>query len=195
MGSIHSSLEMQSCDFVSCAQGGLTALLWLSHVMIGFPALSYPMNFQLVLDGVSHAAQFHILDPLLKDKDITSVARAYEALRGCQDAAVNHLSFWLIHGHRANGAFQSTLGIGLWIIIFMLPLEHRAPVHFLLAYLQISIGLCEASIIWGGPFPDEVAKFGGSKPSRKQVSQRRSRVASHAQMLRPSKAIFGYTGS
>ena len=46
----------------------------------------------------------------------------------------------------------------------MLPVKDRAAVHFLIAYLQIVVGLVAASLVWGCPLPDLVVKFGGTKP-------------------------------
>ena len=46
----------------------------------------------------------------------------------------------------------------------MMPIKHRAPVHFLVGYLQMVVGLVASSLVFGGPFPDLVVKFGGTKP-------------------------------
>merc|ERR1712048_1279916 len=89
---------------------------------------------------------------------------AYEAFKNCDDVAVKHMAFWLVSLQRTWGAFQTAFGIGLWCIIFLLPVRHRAAVHFIISYLQITVGFIAKSIMSGAPLPDLVTKFGGSPP-------------------------------
>ena len=77
----------------------------------------------------------------------------------CQDEAVKHMAFWLVSLQRTWGAFQKVLGAALWVIIFNLPVKYRAPVHFLVGYLQIVVGFIAASLAWGCCLPDLVQKY------------------------------------
>lgn len=140
--------------------------LWISHVLIGLSALTYTAAFGVILDGATNAGAIGKanIDPFLKEKGIDSPAKVYEAIQNCQDPVVKHLVIWLISLQRTWGAFQVALGGGLWCVIFLLPIEHRAPVHFCIAFLQVVAGLVAGSLFMGGPLPDLVVKIGGSKP-------------------------------
>ena len=69
------------------------------------------------------------MDPMLKEKGIESPEKVYEAIKNCQDPVVKHMLIWSLSLQRTWGAFQVATGAGLWCVIFMLPIEHRAPVH------------------------------------------------------------------
>jgi len=158
-----------TCTLTSCpadnSLGGFgSAFLWFSHVTIGISALSYTIAFGLLWDGAANISQLHALDPVLKEKGITTKQKAYEAFANCEDQAVKHMAFWLVSLQRTWGAFQTSIGIGLWVVIFMLPVKHRAPVHFIIGYLQLIVGMIAASLAWGVGLPDLVPKFGGVKP-------------------------------
>ncbi len=44
-------------------------------------------------------------------------------------------------GGFVRGCFQAAARAGIWCIIFMLPIEHRAPAHFCISGLQILASL------------------------------------------------------
>ena len=138
----------------------------MSHVLIGISALVYTLALGVILDGATNIAGVGKagMDPLLKDKGIDSPEKVYEAIRNSPDPVVKHMAIWLITLQRTWGAFQVAAGAGLWCIIFMLPIEHRAPVHFCIAFLQIVAGLVSGTLVMGGPLPDLLVKVGGSKP-------------------------------
>lgn len=157
-----------TCTLIYCtADSSLgefgTVLVWLSHVLLGFSALLYSSGVLLIYNGALKISQFHAIDSVLKEKGITSTDKAFEAFSVCEDQAVKQMAFWLVSLQRTWGTFQSTIGLGLWVVILLMPVKHRAAVHFLVAYLQIICGLIPASIVWGGPIPDLVVKFGGPK--------------------------------
>lgn len=158
------SCSLSVCDAGNPLGGFGSVYVWLSHVMIGISAVSYTLAFGLVIDGASNIAQLHALDPILKEKGIKSKEAAYVALAACEDQAVKHMAFWLVSLQRTWGVFQTTMGMGCWVIIFVVPVKYRASVHFLLAYLQVVVGFIAASLAWGCPIPDLVVKFGGAKP-------------------------------
>jgi hypothetical protein len=171
------------CTLATCGENTAgSVLLWFSHVFIGISALTYTMAFGLVKDGATNCAMFHLLDPLLAEKGIKSPQAAYDAMAKCEDEVVKHLAFWLTSQMRTWGCFQLTLGAGLWIVIFMVPLVHRAPVHFCISFLQVIVGFVAASLAYGGPLPDQVVKFGGAPPGS---------VAPEGKggMFRPSKGV------
>ena len=189
-----SIMSNATCTLISCSSDGSlggfgTVLVWLSHILLGFSALAYSIAFGLIWDGASNLAQLHALDPFLKEKGIQSPAKAYEALSACEDQVVKHLAFWLTSLQRTWGAFQTAVGIGLWCIIFMMPVKHRAPVHFLVGYLQIVVGLIAASLIWGRPLPDWVIKFGGTKAGGSRAAHVASEENAVKGFPRPSSGI------
>ena len=158
-----------TCTLTSCSPDGSlggfgSVLVWLSHVLIGISALSYSIAFNLIWDATANVKQIHAMDPVLKENGIKSADKVYEVLANCEDQVVKHIAFWLLSLQRTWACFQTALGVGLWCIIFMMPIKHRAPVHFLVGYLQMVVGLVASSLVFGGPFPDLVVKFGGAKP-------------------------------
>ena len=159
----------EPCTLTSCTAennlGGFGSVyVWLSHVLIGFSALSYTVAFGLIIDGASNVAQFHAIDKTLKEKDITTKEKAYAAMAACEDPALKSMLFWLVHLQRTWGCFQTSVGIACWCVVFMVKVKDRAAAHFIIAYLQIAAGSAEASLVWGCPLPDLVVKFGGAKP-------------------------------
>jgi hypothetical protein len=127
----------------------------------------YSFAFGVILDGAANIAGVGKagMDPMLKEKGIESPEKVYEAIKNCQDPVVKHMLIWSLSLQRTWGAFQVAMGAGLWCVIFMLPIEHRAPVHFCIAFLQIVAGLVSGSLFLGSVgIPDLVVKVGGTKP-------------------------------
>lgn len=135
-------------------------------MLIGLSALTYSFAFGLIWDGATNIAAVGKanIDPMLNEKGIDSTEKVYEAIKNSQDPVVQHMAIWLISLQRTWGVFQVAMGGGLWCVVFMLPIEHRAPVHFCIAFLQIVAGWVAGSLYMGTPLPDLVVKIGGSKP-------------------------------
>mmetsp|Transcript_46422 Transcript_46422/g.83829 ORF Transcript_46422/g.83829 Transcript_46422/m.83829 type:complete len:210 (+) Transcript_46422:20-649(+) len=183
---------MVLCTLTSCADDGTlggfaTGVVWLSHIFLGFAAFMYTFSFMLIMDGASNVAQFHGIDDVLKDAGILDKAAAYEALKTCENPAVKHMAFWLMHLQRTWGVFQTALSAALWTTVFALPVQHRAAAHLILSYLQITAGLLEASLVWGCPLPDMVVKFGGF-PAGSVSPEPDSQAWEHKPFPRPNNA-------
>lgn len=194
-----------TCTLTSCSPDGSlggfgSVLVWLSHVLIGISALSYSIAFNLIWDATANVKQIHAMDPVLKENGIKSADKVYEVLANCEDQVVKHIAFWLLSLQRTWACFQTALGVGLWCIIFMMPIKHRAPVHFLVGYLQMVVGLVASSLAFGGPFPDsgEVRRHQAwVRGARKERRQRHAaaRLDRQVRLLQPRSPGYDQCGS
>lgn len=159
-----------TCTMISCTTDGqlggfASVLLWWSHVWLAFPALLYTLAVMIAWDGATNVAQLHAVVPALKDAGITTKEKVYEAFEACTDESVKHMSLFLVHFQRVWACYQSAAGAGLWCVIALVPIHRRMPAHFCLAWLQLSAGVMEMSLLWGTPIGvDCAAKFGATKP-------------------------------
>lgn len=139
-------------------------LYWFSNVFLGFAGIVFLLGgLPLIFDGAALAAMFGGIDPALKD--IKTKAQAYEAMANCDNPVVKHLCFWFCLMLRSMGCFQAAAGVGLWLVIILVPIQHRAAAHFTLALLDNLENIPELSVGFGLPVGvDQVVKFGGAKP-------------------------------
>ena len=149
-----------STDDAWCCNGTTSVMPWLSHVLLGLGVFTFIVGgLPLLLDGAANCAQLGALDEELKGMN---KAKAYEAFNNSNDPVIRHLGFWCMVMMRSWGCFQVTLGIGLYCVIGLVPIQHRAAAHFTYGFLDLSVGFVEANTGMGLPFGvDVVKKFGG----------------------------------
>ena len=123
-----------------------TALAWVSHVWLSIPGLAYLTAIPLMLDAGWILSQLHAQDPILKEKDITTKQAVYYAVRECRDPAAKTMYFYSMLLLRNWGCFQVTLGAAIWCVILMVPVHSRAPAHFILGFLQTTVGMNDTSV-------------------------------------------------